>query len=365
LDDGYGIGRWGQKLMEIIDHGALVTVALALISGGLQAVMFASRWQEVVKWRTRGLLLVSGLVTLYFSVPYMRLATGAPPTIGANQIRPAIDMLLLATALLVAFTYRYHRSIAVLEETRQQRVRDVEEGARRLKIAEEERERLSHSISQMQAIWFHEARTPLTAFMSSLVLLRDPAYADASIEILDRMEVMYRRMSLYIDYLSALETAVVHILFDLAGVISVVLDGQEIYTATRRKRGDVTIHYDRPVPLLIQADQSKITAVVVELIRNAIKFNMPGGEIYIDVYRTNGDVALIVRDTGIGIEEADHERIFGIGFQVDNSNTRRYEGHGFGLAMVRRVVLAHYGSIRVESALGQGSVFVVRLPRHE
>jgi len=73
---------------------------------------------------------------------------------------------------------------------------------------------------------------------------------------------------------------------------------------------------------------------------------------------------LSVRDTGPGIADADHERIFGEFQQIDNTNTRNKGGTGLGLAISKRMVEMQGGTISVESAFGQGSTFRVVLPVH-
>lgn len=350
---GYAIGlEEAYGWSEYMSMGLVTAVGIFILSVGL--IQLALRRYAKLPSRTAAPLVLSvGIGGLLNTVLiYNSLLSYALPRIFTLGLGFAG---MSATVSLASAVYSYYEASA--------KAREAQEAARRLMIAEEERQRAMRSIEQMQAIWFHEARTPLTAFMSSIPMLREPEYAEIHSELLDRMEMAYRRIGLYMEYLAALETAVVPILFEITDMIKGVLSQREIFTATRRKPGDVTIRYEQLVPLLIQADQNKVRAMVVELVRNAIKFNREDGEITIETYRTNGDIALIVRDTGIGIDESDYVRIFEIGFQVDNSNTRKYEGHGFGLAMVRRVVLAHYGTIEVSSVLGEGSTFTVKLPR--
>ena len=74
------------------------------------------------------------------------------------------------------------------------------------------------------------------------------------------------------------------------------------------------------------------------------------------------NLVLEVSDTGVGIPPDHLERIFDRFYQVDDTMTRRYQGTGLGLALVREIVEAHGGQVSVESWLGQGSTFVVRLP---
>ena len=80
--------------------------------------------------------------------------------------------------------------------------------------------------------------------------------------------------------------------------------------------------------------------------------------------RTDGEmVEIAVMDTGVGISAEDQQKLFREFTQVDGSLTRRHEGTGLGLALTKRLVELHGGTISVRSALGEGSTFTVRLPR--
>lgn len=109
----------------------------------------------------------------------------------------------------------------------------------------------------------------------------------------------------------------------------------------------------------ITSDQELINQVWVNLIQNAIKFSEDGGSITISVYQT--DMAVVeITDTGIGMTEETVSRIFDKFYQGDTS--RSGEGSGLGLSLVKRIVDILGGSIKVRSAVGQGSTFRVRLP---
>jgi signal transduction histidine kinase len=114
----------------------------------------------------------------------------------------------------------------------------------------------------------------------------------------------------------------------------------------------------------IRADAVRIAQVIVNLVGNAIKFSDGQGAVTIGV-RAEADACVIsVSDQGIGIAGADQQRIFESFSQVDSSNTRRFGGTGLGLSITKRLVELHAGQIWLESELGRGSTFHVRLPRH-
>jgi signal transduction histidine kinase/ActR/RegA family two-component response regulator len=124
----------------------------------------------------------------------------------------------------------------------------------------------------------------------------------------------------------------------------------------------------------IYADSGKIRQVLYNLLSNAIKFTLPGGEVRVVMRhwggaQENGDAATVpiveirVRDSGIGIKKGDIHRVFGKFEQLDSSYARKQEGTGLGLALTRRLIEMHGGTVTVASeGEGKGSEFTVRLP---
>ncbi|MGH7898920.1 MAG: sensor histidine kinase, partial [Candidatus Binatia bacterium] len=114
----------------------------------------------------------------------------------------------------------------------------------------------------------------------------------------------------------------------------------------------------------VELDPGKTKQVLYNLMSNAVKFT-DKGKITVTASRPGdqpGWVEIVVADTGIGIRKQDRPRIFREFEQLDASHSRRYEGTGLGLALTRKLVEIQGGSIGVESELGQGSRFIVRLP---
>jgi signal transduction histidine kinase len=111
----------------------------------------------------------------------------------------------------------------------------------------------------------------------------------------------------------------------------------------------------------VQADERKVRQVVVNLLSNAIKFTPEGGRIEIRAVPVDGSVEISVTDTGVGIAPEDHEAVFEEFRQVGASAAKQ-EGTGLGLALCRKFVELHGGTISVTSAVGTGSTFTFRLP---
>jgi len=112
---------------------------------------------------------------------------------------------------------------------------------------------------------------------------------------------------------------------------------------------------------VVYTDTRKLGVIVRNLVQNALKFT-PQGEVSVDVRRVDDTLVVRVTDTGIGIPLEQHAAVFELFRQGDGSDTRRYEGPGLGLHIVRRFVDEFGGHIAFESTPGQGTSFTVRLP---
>ena len=112
----------------------------------------------------------------------------------------------------------------------------------------------------------------------------------------------------------------------------------------------------------VLGDALAFRQIATNLISNALKFTDSGGiAVDLDV-RETGALVLSVSDTGVGIDPAEHDRIFERFVQVDGASTRRVGGVGLGLAITRALVELKRGTIRVSSAVGEGATFTVELP---
>lgn len=113
---------------------------------------------------------------------------------------------------------------------------------------------------------------------------------------------------------------------------------------------------------LIQLDRDKFDKILLNLVMNAIKFTPVGGEIDVKVEVAGNRLVLTVEDSGVGINASVLPQIFDRFWQVDTSSTRKFQGTGIGLALVRSLTEAMGGEVRVESQLSRGTLFTVTLP---
>jgi signal transduction histidine kinase len=140
-----------------------------------------------------------------------------------------------------------------------------------------------------------------------------------------------------------------------------------VRSLTEEKNIDLIVNADPELPLVYQ-DQGKIQQILTNLLSNAIKFTPEGGRIVVTAHGTpQGMIELSVADTGVGIAESDREIIFekfrqGAVVLGRDSLTREFSGTGLGLSIVRELCKRLGGDVSVESELGKGSTFLVRLP---
>jgi signal transduction histidine kinase len=215
----------------------------------------------------------------------------------------------------------------------------------------------------------HELRTPIAAMRTFLELLqgaagRDPSaraeFLDSSSAQLDRLDWLSQNLL----ELSKLDSGLVLLDLrpdDVRGTIEAAVE-QQLATAERRGIGVTVALPDSP--LRIRHDGPRIGQVVTNLVGNALKFTDPGGQVRIVARpERDGGVRIEVLDTGVGIQPSELPRIFDRFYRGSEMVEARSAGSGLGLAIVKSIVDMHHGTIAVESRVGQGSRFVVTLPR--
>jgi signal transduction histidine kinase len=112
----------------------------------------------------------------------------------------------------------------------------------------------------------------------------------------------------------------------------------------------------------LNVDRARLAQLLDNLVSNALKFTPAGGSANVDVRGQNGRALISVSDTGMGIAEADIERLFDRFYRTSNAARRAIPGTGLGLAIARAIAEAHGGDITVRSVEGEGTTFEVALP---
>lgn len=219
--------------------------------------------------------------------------------------------------------------------------------------------------SEFIAIASHELRTPLSVILGYVTFLQ----RDATGELRDQLDVVVRsalRLRSLIDdmiNLRHIEAGEVELDLEPSDLVELVRDTCDEFRELSLAKGQqfsIALP-DEPVPALL--DRDKIRLALGNLISNAIKFSPDEGQIAVEIGSGDQDApAITVRDTGIGISERDQKRIFDRFYQADHAYTRRFEGMGLGLSIAKSLVEIHGGMLEVQSELGKGSAFTIRLP---
>lgn len=128
-----------------------------------------------------------------------------------------------------------------------------------------------------------------------------------------------------------------------------------------RKR-DIEVTFESLRPVKATVDEVKISLVLSNLVENAVKYNRENGWVKVVLDADHQFFTLTVSDSGVGIPQEALDHIYERFYRVDKSHSREIGGTGLGLAITRSAVLMHRGSIRVESTLGEGTSFIVKIP---
>ncbi len=209
----------------------------------------------------------------------------------------------------------------------------------------------------------HELRTPLNAIFGYAELLEEHVSGEgtgmlASIRSgADRLHQLVESL-LALGRLRAGREGIAVMQFDLAELAGTLQKKAELLNADR---GLTLTWSSPPSPCVLEHDRDKVEAIAYHLINNAIKFTPVGRVEVAWERRGDGGLVLTVRDTGIGLPDGAEDVIFEDFRQLDGSATRRYEGTGLGLGIVRRCAELLGGTIRSESVPSQGTTIVVEL----
>ncbi|MBW8874404.1 MAG: PAS domain-containing protein [Acidobacteria bacterium] len=218
----------------------------------------------------------------------------------------------------------------------------------------------------------HELKTPLAAIRGYAETLRDGALEEPATarRFTERILSQCRRLQELLDdllTLSRLEGVAPALEREPVDLGAVVRRAVELLsTAAREKRVEITVEEEAvpPVPP-IPGDPDGLERLLLNLLDNAIKYNRPDGKVTLRLARADGEAGqavIEVSDTGIGIPPESIPRLFERFYRVDKGRAREEGGTGLGLAIVKHVAQAHGGQVDVESRVGRGSTFRVRLP---
>lgn len=251
-----------------------------------------------------------------------------------------------------------YQEINVIADTTTKMSQNVKEYLERLEKEKQIRQEFFSNAS-------HELKTPITSIRGYVELLESgmALNEETTKDFMNRIKREAMRMASLVDdilMISRLESRGAKT--DMIKIQAAELVEEAIASlATQAAERNIFIH-KRLNSFTIEADLRQMTELCMNLIGNAVKYNNPGGEVWVEVRRENSDMVLIVRDSGVGIPNESLNRIFERFYRVDKGRSRKQGGTGLGLAIVKHVVNFYHGTVRVESEIGKGSTFTVRLP---
>jgi signal transduction histidine kinase len=241
-----------------------------------------------------------------------------------------------------------------------------------LRAAKDEAEAANRAKSDFLATMNHELRTPLNAIIGfSEMMLRevrgqiDNEHYRSYVGDIHSSGIHLLEIIQDILDLSKAEAGKLHLsedVFDVRDTVRAV----GAMTAGLRQEAGLSANFTLPEALpLLRADERKTRQVLFNLIGNAVKFTPTAGRIDVSVgLDAEAGLAITISDTGIGIAAADMERVLRPFERVDNSLSRRYQGAGLGLPLVKAIMELHGGSIRLQSELWVGTAVTVVFPRN-
>src|SRR5918999_2011664 len=213
----------------------------------------------------------------------------------------------------------------------------------------------------------HELRTPLTTIQSAVDLLErarerlDPLEHRA-LELADQELRRIRGMVEELLTLAQLDSWQYQLEVgpaDLSRILRTAIEAVE----SKADRFGIGIHFDDASEHRCVCDAQKLYQVFLNLLDNAIKYSDPGDRVDVRIAEDPLALTVEVRDTGVGIPEEDLGQLFERFYRVDKDRSRATGGSGLGLAIRRQIVEMHGGDISVESEVGVGSTFTVRIPK--
>lgn len=239
-----------------------------------------------------------------------------------------------------------------------------------LRRANEELEHAMRMKDEFLATMSHELRTPLTGILGLSEALQMEVYGrltEKQVKTIKTIEESGRHLLALINDvldLSKIEAGKLTLEVSPCSLEEICQASLKLTKGMAHQKRQRVVYFNPGASILLDADSRRIKQVIVNLFSNAIKFTPEKGELGLTVEpdETNQQVRLVVWDKGIGIKPEHLPRLFQPFTQIDSSLAREYSGTGLGLALVRRLVELHDGSVTVESVFGEGSRFIVTLP---
>jgi PAS domain S-box-containing protein len=245
--------------------------------------------------------------------------------------------------------------------------------AEELFAAKETAEAASRAKTDFLATMSHELRTPLNAIIGFAEIIRSesmgpigtPEYQDYANDIHESGRHLLAVISDILDFVTA-ESGKLRIEFDEVDLDDVARRTVRLLRPQADQRQVTLIFRPGAAATIVTGDERRLQQILLNLVGNALKFTPARGNVELTLEEQDAEaVAIVVRDTGIGIAETDIERVRQPFQQADGTLARRHEGTGLGLAICDRLVRLHGGSLGLVSTVGTGTTVRVTLPRNQ
>lgn len=294
---------------------------------------------------------------------------------GPNATAFHMIMITVAVTLLLALMTAYlviemNRRGLREEELAGERTK-LEMINRQLEISRNEAEVANRAKSEFLANMSHELRTPLNAVIGFAEVMRDeligplgnPTYREYTQHIHENGHKLLEAINNILD-LSKIESGRMKLKEDTVDISKLVESRVRAFKA-QADAARVTLSVDLSnAPSEIRGDEARLNQMLENLLSNAVKFTPTGGRVMVRAYRaSDGGLTLLVEDTGIGIAPENIRGALEPFSQVDSKLSRKFGGTGLGLSLVKRLVELHGGTLRIDSAPGEGTTVSVSLPK--
>ena len=299
------------------------------------------------------------VIATAFALPfgYLSVAIVGNEPLGAKHFISNV-MLLVDTALIACIGNRVVTNLFLREVTL--RI-DLEKANERLRELDRVKSEFFANVS-------HELRTPLTLILAPAASLSNESHGALAAGQRTLVETIHRNASRLLHLINDLlllaklesgEPRIDRVPVDVGESVVRIAQEAQAYAQSLDLRLETNVAEGGP--FIWNGDERHLDRIVLNLVSNACKFSRPKGVVKVAVGIDRDGIWLSVTDQGIGIAAQDVDRIFDRFVQVESSATRRFQGTGIGLSIVKQLVTLHGGQIAVESEPGVGSTFLVHL----
>ncbi|HME50866.1 MAG TPA: ATP-binding protein [Candidatus Lokiarchaeia archaeon] len=222
--------------------------------------------------------------------------------------------------------------------------------------------------SEFMATMSHELRTPLNAIIGFSELLQEKLYGELNDKQLEFLEDIHSSAEHLLDMInrildiSKIEAGKLQLNIEPISLNEIINQVEVTFRPLYSKKDLEFLIKGLDTEKLIYADPARLKEIIMNLVSNAIKYTN-SGSITIACNETSNDIEISVIDTGIGIAEKDHDRVFKEFERIENDLSPSTQGTGLGLSLTRRLVNLHGGDISFTSELGRGSTFTFTIPK--